>query len=80
MDGEAEVGVLEAINKNNGEPFDEGDEFFFSTVAETVGSALKNASLMLGERKLEILEALVHVSSEITSTASSRPPATDHRQ
>jgi RND family efflux transporter MFP subunit len=68
MDGEAEVGVLEAVNKSSGEPFDEDDEFFFSTVAETVGSALKNASLMLAERKLEILEALVHVSSEITST------------
>jgi len=68
MDGEAEVGVLEAVNKSGGEPFDEDDEFFFSTVAETVGSALKNASLMLAERKLEILEALVHVSSEITST------------
>jgi len=68
MDGEAEVGVLEAVNKSSGEPFDDDDEFFFSTVAETVGSALKNASLLLAERKLEILEALVHVSSEITST------------
>ena len=68
MDDEAEVGVLEAINKNSGEPFDEDDEFFFTTVAETVGSALKNASLMFAERKLQILEALVHVSSEITST------------
>jgi len=31
-------------------------------------SALKNASLLLAGRKLEILEALVKVSSEITST------------
>jgi multidrug resistance efflux pump len=38
------------------------------SMAETVSSALKNASLMFAERKLEILEALVHVSSEITST------------
>jgi RND family efflux transporter MFP subunit len=68
MDADSEVGVLEALNKNSGEPFDEDDEFFFTTVAETVSSALKNASLMLAERKLEILEALVHVSSEITST------------
>ncbi len=68
MDDEAEVGVLEAVNKNSGEPFDEDDEFFFTTVAETVGSALKNASLLLAEKKLAILEALVHVSSEITST------------
>src|SRR5260370_8487666 len=44
------------------------DLFFMSTIAETVSSALKNASLMFAERKLEILEALVRVSSEITST------------
>ena len=68
MQEEAEVGVLEAVNRNDGEPFDEDDEFFFGSVAETVSSALKNASLMHAERKLEILEALVHVSSEITST------------
>ncbi|MGD0730166.1 MAG: efflux RND transporter periplasmic adaptor subunit [Terracidiphilus sp.] len=64
---EAEVGVLEAINRE-GHPFDEDDLFFLSSMAETVSSALKNASLMLSERKLEILEALVRVSSEITST------------
>ena len=48
--------------------FDEDDLFFLSTIAQTVSSALQNASLMFAERKLEILEALVHVSSEITST------------
>ena len=67
MQDEAEVGVLEAINKH-GRPFDEDDQFFLSSMAETVSSALKNASLMHAERKLAILEALVHVSSEITST------------
>jgi RND family efflux transporter MFP subunit len=71
MQDEAEVGVLEAVNKmrdTSGEPFDEDDEFFLCSIAETVSSALKNASLMFAERKLAILEALVHVSSEITST------------
>jgi len=68
MQDDAEVGVLEAVNKNSGAPFDEDDEFFLSSMAETVSSALKNASLMFAERKLAILEALVHVSSEITST------------
>ena len=63
----AEVGVLEAVNKDN-PPFDDDDEFFLTTIAETVSSALKNASLLFAERKLEILEALVRVSSEITST------------
>jgi GAF domain-containing protein len=67
LQDESEVGVLEAINKDGGS-FDEDDLFFMSTIAETVSSALKNASLMFAERKLEILEALVHVSSEITST------------
>ncbi len=67
LQDEAEVGVLEAINKE-GHPFDEDDQFFLSSMAETVSSALKNASLLLAERKLEILEALVKVSSEITST------------
>ena len=52
---EAEVGVLEAINKED-HPFDEDDQFFLTSMAETVSSALKNASLMLAERKLEILE------------------------
>jgi multidrug resistance efflux pump len=64
---EAEVGVIEAVNRD-GHPFDEDDQFFLSSMAETVSSALKNASLMHAERKLAILEALVHVSSEITST------------
>jgi RND family efflux transporter MFP subunit len=71
MHDEAEVGVLEAVNKtgeNGAEPFNEDDEFFLTMISETVSSALKNASLMFAERKLAILEALVHVSSEITST------------
>ncbi|HEX3969015.1 MAG TPA: GAF domain-containing protein [Edaphobacter sp.] len=67
LQDESEVGVLEAVNKDGGS-FDEDDLFFLSTIAETVSSALKNASLMFAERKLEILEALVRVSSEITST------------
>jgi len=67
MQDEAEVGVLEAINKDDG-VFDDDDQFLMMSMAETIGSALKNASLMLAERKLEILKALVHVSGEITST------------
>jgi RND family efflux transporter MFP subunit len=65
---ESELGVLEAINKEGGAGFTDDDLFFMNSMSETVSSALKNASLMHAERKLEILEALVHVSSEITST------------
>ena len=64
---ESELGVLEAVNKAEG-AFNDDDLFFMNSMSETVSSALKNASLMFAERKLEILEALVHVSSEITST------------
>ena len=66
--GESELGVLEAVNKAGGEAFTDDDLFFMNSMSETVSSALKNASLMHAERKLEILEALVNVSSEITST------------
>jgi hypothetical protein len=67
MQDEAEVGVLEAINRED-HPFDDDDLFLLSSMAETVSNALKNASLMLAERKLEILKVLVQVSAEITST------------
>jgi RND family efflux transporter MFP subunit len=67
MQEDSEVGVLEAINRE-GRPFDEDDQFLFSSMAETVSNALKNASLMMAERKLEILKVLVQVSSEITTT------------
>jgi GAF domain-containing protein len=66
--GDSELGVLEAVNKAGGAPFNEDDLFFMNSMSETVSSALKNASLMYAERKLEILQALVQVSSEITST------------
>ena len=68
MQDEAEVGVLEAVNKDGGGAFDDDDQFFLTAMAETVSNALKNATLLFAERKLEILEALVRVSSEITST------------
>ena len=67
MQDDAEVGVLEAVNKQDG-VFDDDDQFLMMSMAETISSALKNASLMLAERKLEILKALVDVSTEITST------------
>jgi RND family efflux transporter MFP subunit len=65
---EFEVAVLEAINKQDGTPFDEDDLFYITQIAETAANALHNASLLEAERKVEILETLVSVSGEITST------------
>ena len=62
------VGVVEAVNPLGGKPFDEDDLFVLTSLNETATIALHNASLLLAERKVEILETLVRVSHEITST------------
>lgn len=68
MEHENLVGVVEAVNRNDGLPFDEDDQFLLTNICETASNALHNASLLQAERKVEILEALVKVSAEITST------------
>lgn len=62
------VGVVEAIDRDDGQRFTDDDLFFLSTISQTTASALHNASLLEAERKVEILETLVEVSREITST------------
>jgi RND family efflux transporter MFP subunit len=68
MDKSALVGVVEAINKLDGTPFDDDDLFTLSSLTETASTALHNAGLLMAERKVEILETLNTVSHEITST------------
>ena len=68
MDKTALVGVVEVLNKLDGTPFDEDDLFTLSSLTETASTALHNASLLIAERKVEILETLNTVSHEITST------------
>ena len=68
LERSALVGVVEAVNKLDGTPFDEDDLFTLSNLAETASTALHNASLLLAERKVEVLETLNKVSHEITST------------
>jgi len=68
MDKESLVGVIEVINKMDGTLLDDDDLFALGSLADTASTALHNASLLLAERKVEILETLVTVSQEITST------------
>jgi len=68
LDQEALVGVIEAVNPVSGSPFDDDDLFTLSRLSESASIALHNASLLAAERKVEILETLVTVSREITST------------
>lgn len=68
MDKTALVGVVEVVNKRDGTPFDEDDLFTLSSLADTASTALHNASLLMAERKVEVLETLNTVSHEITST------------
>jgi len=68
MDHEYLVGVVEAVNKHDGTAFDEDDLSLLLSLCETAAGALHNASLLQAERKVEILETLVQISKEITST------------
>jgi RND family efflux transporter MFP subunit len=68
MEHENLVGVVEAVNRLDGAPFDEDDEFLLANICETASNALHNANLLQAERKVEILQTLVEVSGEITST------------
>jgi RND family efflux transporter MFP subunit len=68
IDRGALVGVVEAVNRLDGAPFDEDELFALTSLTETAVGALHNAGLLMAERKVEILEALVKTSGEITST------------
>jgi RND family efflux transporter MFP subunit len=68
MEHENLVGVVETVNRLDGLPFDDDDEFLLANMCETASNALHNAELLQTERKVEVLEALVKVSGEITST------------
>jgi RND family efflux transporter MFP subunit len=66
--GDTLTAVLECVNRTDGTAFDEDDLFFLTMMAQTASAALHNASLMEAEKKIEVLETLVAVSGEITST------------
>lgn len=68
IDHECLVGVIEAANPLDETSFDEDALFTLSRLTESASIALHNASLLAAERKVEILEALVSVSQQITST------------
>ena len=68
LDKGALVGVVEAVNKTDGTSFDEDDLFTLTSLNDSASTALHNASLLMAERKVEILETLNTVSREITST------------
>lgn len=68
IDRGALVGVVEVVNKLDGTAFDDDDLFTLTSLSDTASNALHNASLLIAERKVEILETLNTVSHEITST------------
>jgi RND family efflux transporter MFP subunit len=68
MDRGALVGVVEVVNKLDSGGFDDDDLFTLNSLNDTASNALHNASLLIAERKVEILETLNAVSHEITST------------
>jgi GAF domain-containing protein/multidrug resistance efflux pump len=65
---ESLTGVLEAVSNDPEIIFDDDDLFTLTQVAESAAQALHNSSLLQAERKIAILQTLVSVSQEITST------------
>jgi transcriptional regulator with GAF, ATPase, and Fis domain len=62
------IGVLEVVSYYPELRFSEDDLFTLTQVAASAAQALHNSSLLQAERKIEVLQTLVSVSQEITST------------
>jgi len=62
------LGVVELINKADRGSFDEDELFLLASVSEQAAIALHNANLLESERKVHVLDALLKISQEITST------------
>jgi GAF domain-containing protein len=62
------IGIVEVINKLDGTPFGEDDLFFLTSVCDQAAVALHNANLLESERKVQVLDSLLKISQEITST------------
>ena len=62
------LGVVELLNKADGTSFDEDELFLVASVSEQAAIALHNANLLESERKVHVLDALLKISQEITST------------
>ncbi|MGH7001534.1 MAG: GAF domain-containing protein, partial [Stellaceae bacterium] len=68
LKGEEVVGAVEVINKLEGGAFSEEDLFFLTSISEQAAIAIHNANLLEAERKVSVLDALLNISREITST------------
>jgi RND family efflux transporter MFP subunit len=63
-----QVGVVETVDKLDGTVFNDDDLAMLTSLAETAAQALINANLLKAERKVQILQTLVKVSTELAST------------
>jgi RND family efflux transporter MFP subunit len=68
LKGEEVVGAVEVINKSDGSAFNEEDLYFLTSITEQAAIAIHNANLLEAERKVSVLDALLNISREITST------------
>jgi transcriptional regulator with GAF, ATPase, and Fis domain/multidrug resistance efflux pump len=68
LSDESLIGVLEVVSYYPELRFNEDDLFTLTQVAASAAQALHNSSLLQAERKIEVLQTLVSVSQEITST------------
>jgi RND family efflux transporter MFP subunit len=68
LKGEEVIGAIEVVNRIDGGAFTEEDLYFLSSISEQAAIAVNNAKLLVAERKVNVLDALLSISREITST------------
>ncbi|HEV2289108.1 MAG TPA: GAF domain-containing protein [Candidatus Acidoferrales bacterium] len=68
LKGEEVMGAIEVVNRIGGGAFSEEDLYFLSNISEQAAIAISNAKLLDAERKVSVLDALLGISREITST------------
>ena len=68
MDEQSLVGVMEVVRTGDDAAFTDDDLFVLTQVAGSAAQALHNSSLLQAERRIEILQTLVSVGQNISST------------
>ncbi len=68
LKGTEVIGAIEVVNRLDGGAFTEEDLYFLSSVSEQAAIAINNAKLLDAERQVSVLDALLRISREITST------------
>jgi PAS domain S-box-containing protein len=78
--GDEKVGVLEVLNKANGEPFNEEDRLLLQSIAEEIAFAILNADLCEAKQTLTAeVQRMHHFQTKLIQTSNDGIIASDPR-